>query len=79
MKLKAEEAAALPVAEISSFNNNSKVAQNNEGLRNRRSNVEPADSAVSEMERTASLRGITVLRGANVLTRPPEEQVESYL
>ena len=82
------------VAEIdSSFNNNveAKVAPNNEnGLRNRRngeattSNGEPTtavtQSAVTDLERTTSLRGITVLRGQRQNgARPPEEHVESYL
>ena len=81
------------VAEIdSSFNNNveAKVAPNNEiGLRNRRNgeatgNGEPttavAQSAVTDLERTTSLRGITVLRSQRQNgARPPEEHVESYL
>ena len=80
------------VAEIdSSFNNNveTKVASNNDvGLRNRRNGeattngettIAVAQSAVTDLERTTSLRGITVLRGQTQNARPPDEHVESYL
>ena len=80
------------VAEIdSSFNNNveTKVASNNDvGLRNRRNGeattngettIAVAQSAVTDLERTTSLRGITVLRGQTLNARPPDEHVESYL
>jgi len=61
------------------------------GLRNRRNgeattnghgettNNTVAQSAVTDLERTTSLRGITVLRSQGQNARPPDEHVESYL
>ena len=88
--LKAEveqEVTGISVQELGPFHPHR--TEDADGLRNRRNNAEPtsgfptglADSALSDMERTASLRGITVLRGreAHIPNRALEEPVESYL
>ena len=88
--LKKDREEAVAVAEINSFNNNleNKVeAADQSVLRNRRCPTSAmasangghdeaaVQSAVTDIERTTSMRGITVLRGQGF----GDEHVESYL